>query len=445
MDKRHRFRAVLLSLMLLLGAIAFVALRPAPTPRLHPERTPVRFWHMWTGEWQVVVERIVTRFNQSQERYEVIALSVPPGGADQKFLLAVTGGDPPDVMAQWNQVIPSWAEHGLLEPIEGHLSAEDWATYQREAYPVARRVDLYDGHLYGVTTGLGVFACFYRTDHFTQAGIDPGTFPESLEALSEVGGRLDQRDAQGRLTRIGFLPAWLPAFLPSFGNGLWDAKAGQLTLETPANERAVALLADSWRRLGFDEVLRFQAALNTGGFATQWPFISGQYSIAVDGQWRIEQLAKYAPDLPYATALIPPPAGGVSRAGLASANFLLIPKGAKAIDGAVEFIRFWSGLDDPERAAEFATWGGWLPLLPAVTKAKAYQDYVAKYPQLRTFVDALDSDGLQSPPPIPSQTVLMDRLRRAEDRAIRGEMTPAEALRALRAEMDRELARRSTP
>ena len=83
-----------------LAAVALVALFAAPsaspTEPKYPRRIPVRLWHMWTAEWAVVVERICQRFNESQDTYEVIPLSVPAQGADSKFLLAAVGGDPPD-------------------------------------------------------------------------------------------------------------------------------------------------------------------------------------------------------------------------------------------------------------------------------------------------------------------------------------------------------------
>ena len=50
--------------------------------RKYPDRTPVRFWHMWTAEWKVVDEDICDRINESQDEYEVIPLSVPGHSAD---------------------------------------------------------------------------------------------------------------------------------------------------------------------------------------------------------------------------------------------------------------------------------------------------------------------------------------------------------------------------
>ena len=52
----------------------------------------------------------VDLFNESQSRYQVIPLLIPDASADSKFLLAVVGGDPPDVMAALDQVMRTWAD-----------------------------------------------------------------------------------------------------------------------------------------------------------------------------------------------------------------------------------------------------------------------------------------------------------------------------------------------
>ena len=78
----------------------------------------MRFWHLLNGEWQAPTEKVCDRFNQSQSRYEVIPLLVPDTSADSKFLLSVAGGDPPDVMLHWTQAMSTWAEGGILYPLD---------------------------------------------------------------------------------------------------------------------------------------------------------------------------------------------------------------------------------------------------------------------------------------------------------------------------------------
>lgn len=426
-----------------LGALMLVLI-PAPTRRSYPGRTPVRMWHMWTGEWKEVVDKIVDRFNQSQERYELIALSVPTQGADVKLLLAAAGGNPPDVMAQWNPVIPTWANNGLLIPLDELMSPAEKARFDTEAYPVVKRLGTYQGHVYGLTIGLNIHACYYRPDHFREAGLDPDRFPTTMEELVRVGEKLNQFDQRRNLTRIGFMPKDFRHMAAVFGGGFYDWQAGGLRVRTEPNLRALEFLATERKKLGFDQVVRFESGLNTGGFAVEWPFISGAYSVLIDGQWRIEQVGKFAPNLEYRVAPIPPPRGGRPLAGWSNGNFMVIPRAAREPRGAWEFVKFWSGLENPERAAEFYTLGGWLPLSPAIARAPKYQEYLQKYPQFRTFLKIMPSENIQPLPPVPYQVFLMDGIKRAEEAAVRGTLSPTAALDKLDADLRQEQARRRT-
>jgi multiple sugar transport system substrate-binding protein len=371
-----------------------------------------------------------------------MALSVPAASADQKFLLSVAGGDPPDCMAQWNQVIPAWADNGLLVPLDSLMSPDEWADMQSTAYPVALKIGTYKGHLYGVTTGINIWACYYNPQHLIDAGLDPDAFPTDLDTLWSWGLKLTQHDETGHIKRLGFMPQRLTMYTPIFNGRFWDEKTGRVYLNTPENLQALQYLADRRAHYGFDNIVRFESSLNNSGGSLEWPFISGQYSITVDGQWRVQQLAQYASEMNYRTAPVPPPPGGKTHAGWSNGNFMIIPKGAKQVDGAWAFIKFWSGLDQPHRAAEFYTWGGWLPISPRVAEAPIYQAYLQATPQFKTFLDILPSENIQSTPQVPYQVYLWDMIQRADDLAVRGEKTPKEALIDLEQQVENELLRR---
>jgi multiple sugar transport system substrate-binding protein len=230
-------------------------------------------------------------------------------------------------------------------------------------------------------------------------------------------------------------------YAPLFGGGFYDESRGELTLERPENLRALSYTVEQRRKLGIDRVTRFDSAQNAG-FGVEWPFATGALSMTVDGQWRVEQLAKYAPGLPYRVVPVPPPEGGREGAGYANGNFMIVQRGARQTKGAWEFIRFWSGLADPLAAAELYTWGGWLPALPAVASAPAYQRYLARYPQFRTFLELMPSEHLSTLPPVPFQTYLLDRIEAADQAAARGALTPSAALERLSSEIADERARR---
>jgi len=432
-----------LGVALVLLFVAGFWLAPAFGAGAHPKaRKPVRFWHMWTAEWKDVVDKIVVQYNASQDEYEVEALSVPSAGADSKFLLGVMGGDPPDVMAQWNPVIPVWADDGLIVPLDDLMSPSEKATFDREAYPVVKKIGGYKGKLYGMSIGVNMTGIYYRPDDLRAAGVDPATAFRSLESLTEAGKRLDVFDRSHNLKRMGWAPADIRFFAPLFGGGFYDERTGRLTIDTPANRRALTYLVQERRRLGYDQVVRFNAGLNTASSAAGWPFIDGAFAATPAGQWYVKQVADYAPHLDYATVPVPPPAGGVARAGMSGGNFMIVPRGAKEARGAWDFVKFWSGLSDPERAAPFYVMGGWLPLTPAVANAKAYREYIRKHPQFETFVDLMSSDAIQVLPPVPYQQFLNDAIGKMEDAALRGTASPEGALKDLQATVDAEVKRR---
>lgn len=405
------------------------------------DRTTVRLWHLLAAEWLEPLERAVGRFNESQGRYEVVPLLLTGSEADSKLLLSVAGGDPPDVMLTWTQGTSVWGQGGLLQPLDRFMTPAEKRTFLTEAYPVVRKSGWHRGHLYGITMGFDLFVCYYRADHFREAGLDPDHFPATLEELVAAGDKLNRFDSAGKITRIGFLPQTFHHYVASFGGGFYDEKTQQVTLNTPENLRALEFLVETRRRLGLKEVIRFQSGLASDSGAS-WPFISGTYSVTLDGEWRVEQMRRYAPHLEYRTTPLPPPKGGKSLASFADINYLVIPTGARQPDGAWEFIKFWTGLDNQERAAEFFPWYGWMPLFPKSAQAPVYDKWLQTVKPYRTFLQVAESENIVTTPPVPYQLYLRDRIERADDLAVRGTLTPRQALEQLEADIAQERVRR---
>ncbi len=442
-DRNGRLAIILLLTCALIAASIFYITHRRPAARQErPQRERVIMWHMWTAEWKAVVDRIVERFNESQDKYEVVALSVPASAADAKFLLAVAGGSSPDIMCQWTQVIPSWAEKGILQPLDELMTPEEWEDFKKTTFPCVKKIGIYKGRLYGVTTGMNTWACYYIPQDFRDAGMDPDKFPKTLEELVEVGYKLNKFDEKGNLIHMGFLAKWWLLYVNGFGGGFYDWKNNRLNLDDPGNLRALEFLTEQRKKLGFHNVVRYESGLQTGVGGAEWPFMTGAYSIVADGQWRVQQLAKFAPKLEYRTAPIPPPVGGRPNYCHSNGNFILIPKTAKNVKGAWAFAKFWSGLDNPERAAEFATWGGWLPINSRVVNAPIYQKYIKEHPQFKTFVDLMASENVSPSSPVPFQNYLGDRIARADDLAMRGSLTPKQAIEELKKDVAQEIKRR---
>lgn len=434
-------RVVALVALLLVGV--FILIGGRRTPRQYPERIPVRFWHRWQGDWEVQVKRIVAAFNESQDKYEVIPLSTPSGGSDAKFIMGVIGGDPPDVMSIWNGAIPNLASNGFLTDLETLMTPDERRAFFEEAFPPIRQSGMFRGKVYGITIGSDLYGLYVNVAQLREAGFDPDRFPETFEDLVDLGVKLTRFDKNGNITRLGYVQSGLDYFSHSFGGGFFAHEDGTLELNTPQNLRALKAIVAQRKRLGYEKVQRFYAGLNNAAGAAAWPFMSGELTITFDGMWRVEELRKFKPDLEYRVFPVRPPReDGVPLAGNISGNFMIVPSSAKQKDGAWQFVKFWSGLDDPERAAAFYNMGGWLPLTPAVVNSKAYSAWLRENPQFQAFLDILTSSNCRAMSTVPYLQFMNDQIGRAEDRAVRGLVTPEQALSDLEANVREEIAKR---
>ena len=413
------------------------------TPRKYPERKVVHFWHRWQGDWEKQVQKIVDRFNESQTEYEVIPVSVPSNGADSKFILGVIGGDPPDLMSMGSGAVPNMAANGFLTPLDSLMTPTEKTAFFKDSYPAIRDIGMYRGHCYGMTIGADLMALYVNAQQLRDAGYDPDNFPKTLEEVEAMGMKLNKYDAKGNLTRLGFLLSDVNYISHDFGGGFYVHDDGKLELNTPQNLRALEAIVNYRKKLGFANVLRFQAGLNDIEGAASWAFMHGDLSITYDGQWRVEELRKFKPDLDYRVYPVPPPKeGGTPRGGLVGGNYMIVPISAKQKQGAWEFLKFWSGLDNPDRAATFYNMGGWLPYSPAVANSPTFQKWLKGDKEFQAFLDILASPNCKAPPPIANLQFLNDQIQHAEDLATQGAKTPKEALEELEQKFKEETEKR---
>jgi multiple sugar transport system substrate-binding protein len=426
-----------LGTILVIGAGIFLA-PPPPPEQTHPKRIPVKFWHMWTAEWQPVVEGICARFNASQDKYEVIPLSIPSTGSIEKFLMSSAGGSPPDLVSQWNPVLGMWVERGLVQPVENYMTPEERERFRREAFPIMKKYAIYHGKITAVIAGVDVGAVFYRLSDLNEIGVDKNHLPRTLEDLVALGKRLDKRDKQGNLQRIGFSVSGYENYVPSFG-GTFN-EGDQMVFDTPQDRAALRFVVAQDKRLGFQDVIRFQASQPADTGVTI-PILSGNFSILLDGQWRVKTIKDYAPSLDYAVTPLPPPKGGEINASFTGANYMLIPTGAKHPEGAMAFLRYWVGMTDAEAGGRNVASMGWLPYCPRVEKSKTYQAYLANYSHYQTFVDLVKSPNLDIPPQGPLQSFAMDQLQSTNDLTSRGTLSADAAIDLLTKNMADEYKR----
>jgi ABC-type sugar transport system permease subunit/ABC-type glycerol-3-phosphate transport system substrate-binding protein len=306
-------------------------------------------------------------FELENPQYHVIAsTSVSPDltGDGQRLLCATAGGVPPDLVFFDRFAIGEWASRGALTDLTPYIQDQKKNDPYRidlsQYYPLTLEEARYrapgsnaPAQLYGLPTGLDIRMLFINADHLRQAGlVDPKTHepipPKTWEELRRYASLLTKRDDKGRITRLGFAPnfgnSWLYMYAFEAGGNLLNDDGTRVTMDSPPVARALRYMMDVYDDLGgAKQVDGFQSSFQSG---TLDPFLQGQVSMKIDGDWSLEMIAAWKRDMDFIIVPAPIPADRLAAGNQpitwAGGWSLVIPSTAKQKDGAFKLIQFLS-------------------------------------------------------------------------------------------------------
>ena len=328
---------IVLLCVLALVAVGYALLGPRPSTSGPDDRIVLNYWEKWTGTEAAAMQRVVDAFNASQDRIHVNYLTM--SSIDEKAMLSIAGGAPPDVLGLWSFNLPFYAQADAILPL--HLPG-----IVAETYAPAVRPLLFDGdrQLAGVNTCSSV-AVYVNLDHLDHAGLDwrNGGPPRTLEQFDAMIPRLSVVQ-DGSVDRAGFLhmdPGWWHWCWPGyFGGKLYDVETDTATIDSPENIEAFTWFQRGQRRYGRDALRRFQSA-PTDNPSPYRNFLTGRLSMTIQGPWMARVIAESAPELNWAAWPLPGPVGSPEApAGPIECDILVVPRGAPHPDEAMEFIAF---------------------------------------------------------------------------------------------------------
>lgn len=330
------------------GAAGFALFGPRGAKESPGGRIVLDYWEKWTGHEGRAMQRIVDEFNSSQSR--IVVRYLVTAGIDQKTLIAVAGGNPPDVVGLWNYNVPLYAESGAILPLDElgesfGVRVENYAPGFRAImqHPDrAGRVRMWAT----IHTG-GTVAMYYNRAAFREVGLDPHRPPRTVSELDDYNRRLTRVGPGGRIERCGFIhsePGWWSWIWGyHFGGRLCDEASGRSLTASPENVRAFESVQSYSRRLGVDAVKAFKS-----GFATEYSsplnaLLDGKCAMVVQGPWLANVINAFKPDLDYGVApFVVDDAmhDAASPVGLVDSDILVIPRGVKHPEACMEFIAY---------------------------------------------------------------------------------------------------------
>lgn len=341
------------------ATLGFAVFGPRPRKERTDGRIVLDYWEKWTGHEGEAMRRIVDDFNASQSRIMVRYFTM--SAIDQKALIAISGGDPPDVVGLWNFNIPAYAESGAILPLD--MYAEQFGFVRERYTPTVWKLMHHEGQMWGAVSTCGSVALYYNKGQFREVGLDPERPPRTVEDLDEYNQRLMKVDAEQRVERMGFMHtefgwwSWLWGY--PFGGTVYEppadpSVAGRATAASVANVAGYKWMQSYPERYGVSKLVAFQSKIGQQYGTRQNSFLLGSISMVVQGPWLANMINAYEPKLDYGVASMPV---GDERlldkgpVGMVDADVLVVPRGAKHPEASVEFIAFTQRPENVERLA----------------------------------------------------------------------------------------------
>lgn len=317
-----------------------------------------------------------------------------------------------------------------------------------------------DRGVYAIPNSTDDRALYYNEDLLERAGlVDEAGRPKpprDWAELREYATRLSERDADGKMTRLGFAPGYGNAGLYMYGwlnGGVFMSQDGRhCSLAEPRIVTALQYMVDLYNDLGgIEQVEAFQSGFQTEEFD---PFLTGKVAMKFDGNWTLKNIADFAPGLRFGVVPAPAPARRESITWSGGFSWA-IPAGSGEPEMAFELIRFlntdriWALRYQVEARYAASRGRSYVPNMSPMphVNAAAFARHVDANPDLPQrikdafllFDDLMEVSRFR--PVTPVGQLLWDEHLRAYERAVRHTYTPQEALQRGQAEVQAELDR----
>jgi multiple sugar transport system substrate-binding protein len=372
----------------------------------------------------------------------------------ERFLGSIAAGNPPDASVIWDTPVSLGAQ-GALEPLDEMMQNAEYAGAENWPPSVLASCQ-FGGQTWGLPVAAGSYGIWYNQDLFEEKGIptDRASFPKTWDDLRALSKEFTQWDGD-RLVMAGFIPrqadfqVTIAVWSALNGSQLYDAANQRYTIDAEPN---VAMLdyfvswLDEEYQGDFAKVQRsgsFQPYPSAEGQPPE--FQAGHLAMVEWGTWGLGDFYAYGEPTfnRYDVAPYPVGPGGTKAVAGYWPNWLAIPKNARHVQEAFDYLDYMSGVgiikwfkavpDTPTNKLV-------PPQVPDVTVEQRGEAFASDI--MTFFRGQLDAATPMWDSPV--QSFATDQLQRAIERVFLKQATPQEALteaqQASQAELEKLLA-----
>lgn len=356
-------------------------------PLLAAEKVTLRVWPLGTIDpkgptkanagGRALHERFEELFPSIQLKIEtpIAAFGQTPESM-AKLMTAIAAGTAPDVSALDRFITVSWAARGLLEPLDKW--AKDSKIYEPENFPPAawEEAQGLDGKFYSVPDlydSTGFWSLYWNKKIFREAGLDPNSPPRTWDETILYAKKLTKYDSAGRIVQLGYRP------YPDWGGHLNNYSRSNLAdfvspdgktvlLDSPKVVETLEWIVKWVDALGgIEKVGPFLQTVLPGA---QDPFLMGKVGLYDMGEWALEDMARYAPDLEFGVDFIPTPTGEKPTAWIGGWGIVML-RGSQHPEEAWTYMEFVMSHEAAEAwvkgAVKYMKARNLVPVMPGAT------------------------------------------------------------------------------
>jgi multiple sugar transport system substrate-binding protein len=379
----------------------------------------VVLWHGYTMVEAKEMKALAAEFNRTHP-----GITVKPeyyGNSDyalQKVLTAIAGGDYPDIAYLYGSWAPNIAKSSKVVDLTDMVKSTkgfDWNDF----FPSTRLAATVNGKVVGVPALVDNLALVYNKRLFQQAGLSlptaNWTWSDFEHAALKLTDPAKKQFGWAYVADGSEDTVWrFEAMLWQAGGAILNSDNTKAAFDSPAGVRALSLIG----RLA----QRHAIYLDNGSDNYINLFDSGHIGMLWTGPWDLPQIRQSK--VPYGVQILPRDLNHQTISG--PDNWVLFDNGEARRKAAFEFMNWFTA---PKQDLQWALATGDLPIRRSVTKLPGYQEFLAKYPGVGTWVANL-ANAKQARPQLTEYPRISQAMGQAVVSVLLGKAQPQPALSA---------------
>ncbi len=342
----------------------------------------VTIWTAYGAQLQPAVDAYNAKMQAEGKNIVIVPTELAGDQIADKFAVAVTSGDVPDILDLDLVLAPKFIDLGAISDITDQVAAAGLNDFNPKFLDLGVKED----RTYMIPFSADVSALFYNKDIFKQAGLDPENPPKSWADFEAAMHKI----ADAKLTAADGSPIYgfgaasdpgakmfcdIPFAWTNGGN--WLNPAGEVILDSAETKQAIAWLANI-------EMTEGLAPPNPAAYT--WDnkmndLLAGRVAVVCTGSYAINEIKTKAPDTDYGVMLFPSP-NGDNPSSFIGGDMIGIPVQGKHPAEAWDFIQF--ALSSNVQVDIWAKNG-----MPSVRESLRQNEYFDAEPRYYTFSDGV--------------------------------------------------------